>query len=166
MAGWRKTSVFGNGRRTTLDRNARARFAYFIRQDRRANRISATGEDVALVLVSMLGDDGRLDPSHATITARVGCDIATTQRCLNRLNTIGRVKWERRLRRDKGTGWRVEQTSNAYELCAEATDPHSASAVSSLYKNKKMKPEMPSEADRANARRQLRALGIMVADDW
>jgi hypothetical protein len=118
--------VFGDGRRVPLDRNARARFVWLVKQDRRHGRLSATGEDVALVLVAMLGEDGRLDPSHETIRERVGCRaLSTVAECLKRLRDLGRITWERRLRRDAATGWRAAQTSNAYVLlaCACDTDP-------------------------------------------
>lgn len=84
MPKWRKPSIFGPGHRMPLDRNQLARFVWLVRNDRRHGRLSATGEDVAIELVKMLGDDGRLDPNHATISDRVGCDISTTRRCLKR----------------------------------------------------------------------------------
>lgn len=117
MPKWRKDSIFGPGRRVALDRNARARFIWLVRADRRHSRLSASGEDVAVELVKLLGDSGRLDPAHATLAARVGCHLATVKRSLNRLRELGRLTWERRLRRDAGTGWRAEQISNAYILC-------------------------------------------------
>jgi len=119
---FRNASIFGQGRRAPLDRNARARFIWLIKQDRRHGRLSATGEDVGLELVKMLGEDGRLDPSHETIRDRVGCALSTVRAQLNRLRDLGRITWERRLRRDSGTGWRAEQTSNAYVLLACACD--------------------------------------------
>lgn len=57
MPKWRKPSVFGPGRRVPIDRNQLARFVWLVRNDRRYGRLSATGEDVAIELVKMLGDD-------------------------------------------------------------------------------------------------------------
>ena len=120
---FRNASTFGAGRRVSLDRNQRARFVWLVRQDRRNGRLSATGEDVGLALVAMLGEDGRLDPSHETIRRRVGCRaLSTVQEALNRLRDLGRLTWERRLLRRLGTGWRAAQTSNAYVLLHASCD--------------------------------------------
>ena len=100
MPKWRRASTFGAGRQVPLDRNARARFIWLVRADRRYGRLSASGEDVAIELVKLLGEDGRLDPSHATLAARVGCHVATARRCLDRLRQLGRLTWERRLQRN------------------------------------------------------------------
>ena len=69
MPKWRRASTFGTGRQVPLDRNQRARFIWLIRADRRQGRLSASGEDVAIELVKLLGEDGRLDPSHTTLAA-------------------------------------------------------------------------------------------------
>jgi hypothetical protein len=167
-------SVFGDGRRTPLDRNARARFIWLIRQDRRAGRISATGEDVGLQLVKMLGEDGRLDPSHETLRERVGCRAASTIReQLNRLRDLGRLTWERRLRRDPGTGWRAEQTSNAYILLPNSCDAGLPRGVRSdctrqtadASKNGVQQAiRVPTEAQRTEAQRALDArVAVMTA---
>ena len=134
---FRNASIFGDGRRAPLDRNARARFIWLIRQDRRCGRLSATGEDVGLELVKMLGKDGHLDPSHETIRERVGCRaVSTVQESLNRLRDLGRVTWQRRLRRDSSTGWRAAQTSNAYVLRAGACDTDPPAGVKSSSKER------------------------------
>jgi DNA-directed RNA polymerase specialized sigma54-like protein len=102
----RGTSTFGTGRRVKLDRNARARFKWFVRADCQHNRLSHAGEKIALALVDMLGETGQLDPSYATLGKLTRADVSTVGRCLNRLRELGRVTWERRLRRDAGTSWR------------------------------------------------------------
>lgn len=162
MPKWRRASIFGSGRRVALDRNARARFIWLIRADRRHGRLSASGEDVAVELVKLLGEDGRLDPSHATLAARVGCHMATVKRSLSRLRQLGRLTWERRLRRDAGTGWRAEQTSNAYALCP-ACEAHPALEV--RFVDSKKEAGQPN-SDFESAARQLRALGFPVPAAW
>jgi hypothetical protein len=124
MPRWHKGSIFGDGPRVRLDRNGRARFRFLARAHRSANRLTADHLDVAEVLVSALGDDGRLDLSHETIAMRALCHVATAKRALARLRELGLIDWTRRLVRGAATGWRCEQTSNAYILrtpdCCEA----------------------------------------------
>ena len=113
---WHKASIFGPGPRQPLDREQRARFRFLCRAHRGANRLTANDVAVAEVLVSALGDDSQLDPSHATIAQRALVHIATVKRALARLQRLGLVSWVRRLVRGPDTGWRAEQTSNAYVL--------------------------------------------------
>jgi hypothetical protein len=109
--------VFGDGLRQPIPREGKARLGWLLRQFRRAGRITADQLKVGEVLVRMLGADGRLDPSQATIADWADCSLATAKRALVRLRGLGFLRWQRRLRRDTGTGWRCEQTSNAYVLC-------------------------------------------------
>ena len=170
MPKWRKDSVFGPGRRRPLDRNQRARVGWLVKQDRRHGRLTASGEDVGLALLKMLGEDGQLDPSHATLAACVGCKVSTVQRSLNRMRELGRLSWERRLRRDSATGWRCEQTSNAYVLCPDC-DIHSAREAGLARLKKEARQESKPESGRPetdfeSAARQLRALGYPVPVAW
>lgn len=170
MPNWRKDSVFGPGHQRPLDRNQRACFVWLVKQDRRYRRLTPNGEDIGLALLKMLGEDGQLDPSHETLAKRVSCSVDTVQRSLNIMRALGRLTWERRLRRDSGTAWRCEQTSNAYALCP-ACEPHPA-AEERLAKIKKearqgSKPESGrSETDFERAARQLKALGYPVPVAW
>ena len=168
MPKWRNGSTFGPGRRVPLDRERRARFVWLVREDRRHGRLSATGEDVGIELVKVLGHDGQLDPSHDTLAVRCGCDARTVRRTLKRLKEMGRVTWERRLRRDVRTGWRAEQTSNAYVLCPESCGGHSVRAARSRFSSKRRSaPQTTKQADREareNAARQLRTMGFPVPD--
>jgi len=170
MPTWRKDSVFGIGRRRPLDRNQRARFVWLVKQDRRHGRLTANGEDVGVALLKMLGEDGQLDPSHDTLARQVGCSVDTVQRSLNIMREFGRLSWERRLRRDVGTGWRCEQASNAYALCP-ACEPHPA-AEERLAKPKKEARQGREqgnerlETEFESAARQLRALGSPVPVAW
>ena len=116
MPHWHRNSIFGPGPCVPLDRDLKARFLFLCRQHRAPGRLSAAYQDVAEALVRLLGADGRLDPSHATLAALAGCCPSTVRRGLDRLRGLGLLSWCRRLRRDAGTGWRCEQTSNAYWL--------------------------------------------------
>jgi hypothetical protein len=106
-----------------LDRNARARFLWLCRMHRAPGRLSAAALHVALALLRILGADGRLDPSHDTLAALARVDVATVKRALVRMRELGLLYWQRRLVRDEGTGWRCEQTSNAYVLTPGAGIP-------------------------------------------
>ena len=129
MPRWRRDSIFGPGQRQRLDRNGRARFRFLTRQHRRVNRLTANDVAVGEVLVSALGDDGRLDLAHNTIAERALCHPATVRRALVRLRDLGLVTWARRLVRCSSTGWRCEQGSNAYVLLTPACDAHDARPV-------------------------------------
>src|SRR4051812_37176993 len=84
--------------------------------------------DIGLALLKRLGTTGRCDPSHATLAADAGCKSAkTAERAAAALKALGLLTWVRRLVRSSGTGWRVEQTSNAYvliPLLASLNAPH------------------------------------------
>jgi hypothetical protein len=123
-----------------LDRNQLARFLFLCRQHRAPGRLSAAALAVAVVLGRLLGPDGRLDPSHAFLARKAACHVATVQRALERLRSLGLLSWQRRLVRD---GWRTEQTSNAYWLTpspAVSTDLQTARQVQ-LVLFKKAAPE-------------------------
>jgi DNA-binding transcriptional MocR family regulator len=72
-------------------------------------------------LIRRLGTDGQLDPSHDTIAADVGCSARTVRRALGALRQLGLLSWQRRLVR---IGWRVLQTSSAYALSVDGTQPY------------------------------------------
>ena len=170
MPKWRKDSVFGSGRQRPLDRNQRARYVWLVKQDRRHGRLTANGEDVGIQLLKMLGEDGQLDPSHDTLADRVGCSVSTVRRSLDRLRGLGRLTWERRLRRDGATGWRCEQTSNAYALCP-ACDTHPAGEEKSAMFKKEAQQGSKQESGRPetdfeSGARQLKALGYPVPTAW
>jgi hypothetical protein len=116
MPRWRRNSIFGTGPRIVLDRERRARFRFLARMHRAAGRLSASGQDLAEALERLLGQDGRLDPSHAFLAAATGASVRTVGRQLARLRDLGLLWWQRRLERSEGGAWRCEQTSNAYVL--------------------------------------------------
>jgi hypothetical protein len=80
---------------------------------RRARRLTRAGLDVGEAMVKRLGENGRLDPSYATLARDADCDKRTVGRALANMRALGLLRWTRRLVRN---GPYVEQTSNAYEL--------------------------------------------------
>jgi hypothetical protein len=120
---WHRGSLFGDGPRQPLDRNQRARFAYLLQAHRRARRLTRAGLDVAEALVKRLGEDGRLDPSQVTLARDADCSDRTVRTALADMRELGLLRWQRRLVRDSASGWRVQQTSNAYELLATTEAP-------------------------------------------
>lgn len=126
MPRWRKTALFGPGPCTPLDRNARARFLFLVRQHRRPNGLSSGHHKVAEALVRLLGPDGRLDPSHSFLATLAAVSVDTVQRALERLRGLGLLVWQQRLIR---CGREVRQTSNAYAITPDGAEPQIAAPV-------------------------------------
>jgi hypothetical protein len=115
----------------------------------------------------LLGSDGRLDPSHASLAALAVVSVDTVKRALIRLRELGLLSWQRRLVRD---GWQSHQTSNAYVLIPEAAhDVQIARAVKQVERKKAAhEAELaPSECRLTTmtalaeiAARRLRVLGL------
>jgi hypothetical protein len=105
--------VFGPGLRSPRDREWLVQWKARIGFLRRGGRLTALQAEIALALSRRLGQDGQLDPAHATIAADAGAGCRTVQRALARLSELGMLRWVRRLIRD---GSFCSQTSNAYEL--------------------------------------------------
>jgi AraC-like DNA-binding protein len=114
---WHRHSEFGDGLRWPLDREQRCVWRVRLDLARRAGRISSLHVLIGLALLHRLGQDGRLDPSHDTLAADVGCTSRTVRRALAALFELGMVRWINRLVRN---GRRAEQTSNAYTLIVAA----------------------------------------------
>jgi hypothetical protein len=110
---WHKDSIFGTGPRMPMDRERRAVWQARIDIHRRAGRITDGEAYVGAALIRRLGQDGRCDPSQATLASDSGESLSTVKRALRALAGLGMVSWVRRLIRE---GWRTEQTSNAYML--------------------------------------------------
>lgn len=110
---WHAGSLFGAGPRRPLDRNARRLWLAIADNARRAGHLTALHLETARALLRRLSVDGQLDPAHATIARDAGCSERTVRRALAALADLGLLRWQRRLVR---TGWRAEQTSNAYEI--------------------------------------------------
>jgi hypothetical protein len=113
MPKWHRDSIFGPGPRRPMDREQRAQFKAKLRLQRRPGRLTVAAAHIGRILVDMLGGDGRLDPSHATIAARAAVHVDTVRRAVAQLRQFGFLDWTRRLVR---TAWRCEQTSSAYVL--------------------------------------------------
>lgn len=118
---WHRGSVFGDGPRQALDPDRRRAWLARVEAERRAGTLPAQQANVAKALLKRLGEDGRCDPSHATLAADSGAGERTVRRALDALRELKLLRWERRLVRrawpEGGLGaQRAEQTSNAYEL--------------------------------------------------
>lgn len=127
MPKWHKEGRFGPGPRLPMDRERRAVWRARLAMFRRAGKITALHEQIGLALLRRLGEDGRLDPSHETITIDAGCSDRTVRRALEALKACGLVLWVQRLVR---AGWRVAQTSSAYVLAIGAEIPALLTKVS------------------------------------
>jgi hypothetical protein len=103
-----------------LDRNQRARFRFLLNAHRQARRLTRAARDVGGALLKRLGENGHLDPSYRTLARDADCDPRTVGRALTAMRALGLIRWDRRIVR---SGWRAEQTSNAYELLTMATEP-------------------------------------------
>ena len=110
---WHKGSIFGDGPRLKMDRERRAVWKARIEFLRLAGQITDGFAQVGLALLKRLGQDGRCDPSHATLADYSGESVSTVKRALEAFRRCGMVSWARRILRD---GWRAVQTSNAYML--------------------------------------------------
>ena len=117
---WHRNSIFGDGPRVRLDRDQRAQWKAKLQLQRRPGRLTIGTADVGRALCNMLGNDGRLDPSHATIAIRSGVHISTVKRALEQLAEFGFLSWTRRLIR---RAWRCEQTTSAYVLMTPRAAP-------------------------------------------
>jgi hypothetical protein len=156
---WHAGSIFGAGPRIPLDREQRARFRALLLLNRRPGRLTLSASIIGRVLLDMLGEDGRLDPSHATIAARACVSVATVLRALAQLRVCGFVTWVRRLAR---TAWRAEQTSSAYVLALPATPASYSKAIllrtstkTTARSFRKSQAKVPSAIDVAAARDAL-----------
>ena len=106
-------AIFGSGPREPMPPARLAIWRAMVRNDRKPGRLSVAAVQVGLTLADMLGADGTLCPAHSHLAARVQVHVSTVTRALQRLRSCGFVTWTRRLVRN---GWRVEQTSNQYQL--------------------------------------------------
>jgi len=166
---YRRHSTFGHGQRVPVDREFHAVYKAKLRLNRRPNRLTFAAVEVAHYLLRTIGPDGQLDPCNATIAAACGIAPSTAADARVRLRRFGFLSWDCRLRRDAGTGWRTAQTSNAYRLQMPAVAP-AVRCDTDFRKgvdSRGLRIESGGiEVDRANAARQLRALGATVPLAW
>ena len=160
-----KDFIFGPGPRVPLDRERKAQFKAKVRLQRRPGRLTIAAAAVALVLLDMLGPDGRLDPTVATLAALACVCTDTVNEALKQLRAFGFLDWTKRLIRGAGTGWRAAQTSNAYVLRVPACDPETPVRVPvARFKRRPGQKTCGWEAQVAERDRQLQALGVPVEE--
>jgi hypothetical protein len=124
-----------------LDREQRAQFRAKLLLQRRPGRLTLAAVQIGRIMLDMLGADGQLDPSVVTLAIKAAVHPSTVTRALARLKECGFLDWTRRMRRDLSTGWRSEQTSNAYVLRVPACDPQFAPEANTLKKQKEGRGE-------------------------
>jgi hypothetical protein len=112
---WHAGSLFDAGPRRPLSIGDRCLWLGKLSNALQARQVSGKEYLAGRALLAFIGDDGRLDPSHAAIAERACCSERTVRRALVRLEALGLLRWQRRLVRQPGA-WRAEQTSNAYEM--------------------------------------------------
>lgn len=117
---WHAGSTFDAGPRVPLNREQRARIKFLIEAHRRARRLTLAWRECGLVLLRRMGTSGQCDPSHETIARDTALSVRTIQRAFAALRNLGLLTWCNRLVR---TGWRAEQTSNAYCWLTTALPP-------------------------------------------
>ena len=166
MPKWRRNSEFGTGRRVPLDREQRAQILAKLKLARRPGGLTIAAAEIGRILVGMMGVDGQLDPSIATIATRAAVDPSTVTRALAQLKALGFLDWTRRLVRTSSTGWRVAQASNAYVLRVPASNVHFAQRVILVRLKKEAYRTEPTESPYESAARQLRAIGHPVPVAW
>jgi hypothetical protein len=110
---WHAGSLFDAGPRRPLSIGDRCVWLGKLNNALQGRQISGKEFLVGRSLINLLGEDGRLDPSEAYLAERAMVSLSTVWRAKRRLEGLGLLRWQRRLTR---AGWRVEQTSCAYEL--------------------------------------------------
>lgn len=160
---WHRGSIFGDGRRRPLNREQRARYRYLLSAHYRAGRLPAKQERVGLALLKRLGTDGQLDPSYDTLGNDAGCSARTARRATASLRDLGLLSWQCRLVR---ADWRTEQTSNQYELLMTPAPMLPCCGGQSVREIQPIKLNRLDATARANAMRQLVALGASVPVAW
>jgi hypothetical protein len=143
MPKW-KPGVFGPGPRVPMDRERRAVFKAKLLLQCRPGRLTIATATIGRVLVDMLGPDGTLCPSLATIAGRARVSVATVKRSLVQLRECGFVHWTRRLVRCAVGGWRTEQGPNAWPRTFAMAARAAATGATALPPSLRLKdPPMP-----------------------
>jgi hypothetical protein len=112
---WHAGSIFTAGPHRPLSIGDRCLWLGKLSNALQARQVSGKEYLAGRALLSFIGENGRLDPSHAAIAERACCSERTVRRALVRFDALGLLRWQRRLVRQPGA-WRSEQTSNAYEM--------------------------------------------------
>jgi hypothetical protein len=148
-----------------LDHEHRAQFRAKLHLQRRPGRLTITAAQLGRVMVDMLGDDGRLDPSHETLAPGLRWPWRPSSGRWHNSGRSASLDWARRLARRPDTGWRVEQTSNAYLLRVPTCDAQFARPVRFPIKKEAPPVRQPLNAC-VSAAQQLLALGFPVPAGW
>ena len=157
---WHRGSVFGTGPRRALDREQRARFAFLLRAHRRARRLTPLTEHIGVALLKRLSVTGQCDPSHDTLASDAGCSARTVRRATGSMRGLGLLRWQTRIVR---SGWRTEQTSNAYTLVPADVPPVVSCGGQIGRETRKRRIISETQQDqeaRESVTRQLEAVGI------
>jgi hypothetical protein len=85
MPRWRRNSIFGLGPRVPLDREQHSQFRAKLLLQRRPGRLTLAAVQIGRIMLDMLGADGQLDPSVATLAIRTAVHPSTVTRALARL---------------------------------------------------------------------------------
>ena len=130
MPFYHHASEFGPGPRTPLDYPTRRLWQARLKLERKPGGLTIGAARVGETLLRLLGDDGRLDPSHDTLATLACVHVNTVRRALVQLRDAGFVRWTRRLIRGPDG---ARQTSSAYELTMPGS--HSGiQVISKVYK--------------------------------
>ena len=143
----RREKLFGEGRLTPLDRNAKVRILVFARALARRTEKGkhygvVTAKFLAVLNVLIWGfhnaQTGRCFPSYERIAEKADCTRSTVYEVIHALERAGILTWVNRIVRIREWGsdlfgraqnrWRVIRTSNAYTFkdpkpCAKPPDP-------------------------------------------
>ena len=143
----RREKLFGEGRLTPLDRNAKIRIMTLARGLTRRTEPGKhygvmTAKFVAVLEALLWGfhnaATGKCFPSYETIAERADCARSTVYQAIRALERAGILSWVNRITRIREWGpdlfgraqnrWRVIRTSNAYTFvdpkpCAKPPDP-------------------------------------------
>ena len=106
-------------------------------------------------MINVIGNDGRLDPSHEHLAKVAKVAASTVRRALDRLKASGFLDWTRRLIRTKAG---CRQTSNAYVLRLTDPDAHFDRPVDLLEKSKRAQGQESREAPAWGSLEALRAV--------
>lgn len=110
---WRRDSVFSAGPCRPLTIGEQAVFRARLHAAFGRRLLTRAWRDVGFTLLRLLGTDGRLDPSYATLARETGCDAKTVGAALRGLEALGMLRRQRRMVRE---ATRSRQITNAYEL--------------------------------------------------
>ena len=180
---WRKGSTYSDPPRNQLDRGQRHLWRRRVVAEARSGKLPGKAILTAEALLTCMGEDGQLYPSHQALAEKAGVGLRTVARHLERMEAIGLLTRIRRLVRrpwpEGGRGAvRVEQTSNAYMLtfprqvvtarCRRPTPRNTGCHVGPVEADRRSSP--PPTCDRMAALAALEAVrvrrSVALAQQW